>query len=97
MRKYIAPIVVGLLALAPAGAVFAATTTAAVTAPAAMQASGTIKSLDLTAHTLVLADGSSYVLPADFKLPANLKVGEKVTVHWKMNGTAHDVTAIDIG
>ncbi len=98
MRKYIVPAFLALLAIAPAGAAFAASTTPATTASqAALSIMGTVKAIDLTAHSLQLADGSKYVLPAGFALPANLKVGDKVTVHWKMNGSDHDVTAIDIG
>ena len=101
MRKYVSPALAVLLVLTPqVGSAFAATTTtpspAATSSSIAQSKMGTIKSLDLTKRSLTLADGSSYVLPAGFKLP-NVKVGDKVTVHWKMDGTAHDVTAIDIG
>ena len=99
MRKFIAPLFVALLAVAPAGAAFAATTTAApmASSQADQKVSGTVKEINLTARSLLLADGSRYFLPTSFKAPQNLKAGEKVTVHWKMNGSAHDVTAIDIG
>jgi len=97
MRKYLVPVVLALLAAAP-GAAFAA---GPAPAPAAMAqsdqtATGTIKTVNLTARSLVLADGSRYFLPLGFKDPG-LKAGEKVTVHWKANGSAHDVTSITIG
>lgn len=99
MRKFIAPLFVALLAVAPAGAAFAATAAPAPVAStqADQKVSGTVKEINLTARSLLLADGSRYFLPTSFKAPQNLKAGEKVTVHWKMNGSAHDVTAIDIG
>jgi zona occludens toxin (predicted ATPase) len=89
MRRYIAPILIALVAAAP-GAAFAAS---AVT-PAAKP--GMVKAFDLKAHTLTLADGKTYQLPATFKDPG-LKAGEKVTVHWKMNGTAYEATSVTIG
>jgi hypothetical protein len=98
MRKFIVPAFIALLAVAP-GAAFAATTTA--TAPAVstqgdQTVSGKIGSVNLIARSLVMADGTRYFLPLDFKDPG-LKAGEQVTVHWKMNGTAHDVTSVTIG
>ncbi|MFD1251653.1 MULTISPECIES: DUF1344 domain-containing protein [Devosia] len=98
MRKILVPAFLALVAMAPAGAAFAASTTAAAVSTQAEQSiSGTVKQIDLKARSLQLADGSSYVLPAGFNAPANLKAGDKVTVKWKMNGTAHDVTAITLG
>lgn len=101
MRKFVTPLLVALVAVAP-GAAFAAGTAAApaakpaVTAPMDQSTSGTVKAFDLKAHTLTLADGKIYQLPATFKDPG-LKAGEKVTVHWKMNGTAYDATSVIIG
>ena len=51
-----------------------------------------------TAYAAVLASlmtGSAYV-PLNTKFP-DVKSGEKVTVHYKQNGSSHDVTAIDVG
>lgn len=93
MRKFIVPVVIALLAAAP-GAAFAATATAAATGE--QTASGTVKFFSTTARSLELADGSWYYLPIGFEAP-DLKTGDKVTVHWKMDGSAHDVTAIDVG
>lgn len=98
MRKIIASTFLALLAIAPAGAAFAASTAApAMSAPADQTVSGTVKEINLTARSLLLADGSRYFLPTDLKVPSTIKAGDKVTVHWKMNGTAHDVTDITAG
>ncbi|MEZ5886555.1 MAG: DUF1344 domain-containing protein [Paracoccaceae bacterium] len=56
---------------------------------------GTIKAMDMAKHTITLADGTVYYLPANFKDPG-LKVGEKVSVVWDMKGTDHDATAVTI-
>jgi len=97
MRKLIVPAILALLAVAP-GAAFAATTAAppAATSQAEKMATGTIKSVNFIARDLTLADGTHYFLPLGMKDPG-LKVGEKVTVHWKMNGSAHDVTSVTQG
>lgn len=100
MRKFVAPLLVALVAAAP-GAAFAASTAMpaakpAVTSQAEQSISGTVKSFDLKAHTLTLADGKVYQLPATFKDPG-LKAGEKVTVHWKMNGTTYEASSVTIG
>jgi Cu/Ag efflux protein CusF len=100
MRKYLAPLLIALAVAAP-GAAFAAGTMAPAAKPAAatqadQTISGTVKAFDLKAQTLTLADGMVYQLPATFKDPG-LKNGEKVTVHWKMNGTAHEATNVTIG
>lgn len=100
MRKFVTPLLIALVAVAP-GAAFAATTAApaakpAVTSQADQSISGTVKAFDLKAHTLTLADGKIYQLPVAFKDPG-LKAGEKVTVHWKMNGSAYEATNVTIG
>lgn len=105
MRKIIVPAVLALIA-GTSGIAFAATTTPAapaIKAPVAVVAaatpqsvSSTVKTFDLKNHSLTLANGIAYVLPATFKDPG-LKVGEKVTVKWQMNGSAYDVTSVTIG
>lgn len=95
MRKYIIPAFVALLAIAP-GASFAATAAPAASIQADQSIMGTIKSVNMIARSLELSDGSRYFLPLTFKDPG-LKAGEKVTVHWKLNGTAQDVTSVSIG
>ncbi len=101
MRKFVAPLLIALAVASPAAA-FAASAMAPAPAPAAAASTaaqsvdGTIKTINLTARSLTLADGSTYYLPLSLKVPA-VKAGDKVTVHWQMNGSAHDVTEIDIG
>ena len=96
MRKYLVPAFIALLAVAPAAS-FAATTTPTAAATSAEQSiAGKVKFFNLNAHSIELEDGSFYYLPPGFQAP-DIKVGQQVTVHWKMNGKARDVTAIDIG
>ncbi|MET3924948.1 DUF1344 domain-containing protein [Devosia sp. 2618] len=102
MRKILIPVAIALIA-GSSGMAFAASTAApAVTAPvttpmaAAQSISSTVKAIDLSTHTLTLANGIAYVLPATFKDPG-LKVGDKVTVQWQMNGKAYDATKVTLG
>ena len=64
---------------------------AAMAAPS--DTTGTIKSIDAKAISVTLDNGTVYMLPKTFKL-ADFKVGEKVSVHWELKGTAHDATAM---
>ena len=100
MRKFLVPaaiaIMVGSSGLAMAAGVTPAAAPVAAAATSAQSVSGMIKALDLSKHTLTLANGITYVLPATFKDPG-LKVGEKVTVKWQMNGTAYDAQSVTIG
>jgi Cu/Ag efflux protein CusF len=98
MRKFVAPLLIALAVAAP-GAAFAANTMApkpAVSAQLNQSSTGTVKAFDLKAHTLTLADGKIYQLPATFRDPG-LKAGEKVTVHWQMNGNAYQANSVTIG
>lgn len=100
MRKFVAPLLIAVAVAAP-GAAFAANTAVPAPKPAAasqmeQSITGTVKAFDLKAHTLTLADGKNYQLPATFKDPG-LKAGEKVTVHWKMNGNNYEATNVTIG
>lgn len=83
MRSLALPLVF-LAALGSAGIAFAQT-----------KVEGTIKSIDMKAHTLTLSDGTVYMLPADFKDPG-LKAGEKVAVEWAMKGTQHEATSVTV-
>ena len=83
MRKILVPVALAI-ALGSAGMAYAAATTTTV---------NTVKSFDLKTHSLVLADGGSYVLPAAFKDPG-LKVGAKVTVKSEMSGKTHKVESV---
>jgi hypothetical protein len=74
MRKSVIPAIVALAVLA--GSAVAAASTA----------TGTISSLDPTAHKLKLSSGETFMLPASFKT-GQYKVGEKVKVSYvKQNG-----------
>lgn len=88
MRNVLVPAVLALV-LASSGMAMAATA-------APQSVTGKIKAFDSKAHTLTLANGIVYTLPATFKDPG-LKVGEAVTVKWEMNGAAYkaDSVAID--
>lgn len=59
--------------------------TSAVAFAAAQHTDGTVKSIDVKAMSLTLADGTNFVLPKTFKDPG-LKAGEKVSVMWDMSG-----------
>jgi|APTNR8051073442_1049403.scaffolds.fasta_scaffold56887_1 Ni/Co efflux regulator RcnB len=84
MRVLLVPaLVAASLALTPMA--FAAT----------QNATGTIKSIDAKTHTLILADGSSYVLPANFKAE-NFKPGQKVHVSWVMKDHMYDATSVKL-
>lgn len=84
MRNFTFPVAAAAL-IATSFAAFAADT----------MTTGTIKSMDLAKHVLVLDNGITYTLPAAFKDPG-LKVGEKVTVGWVMNGKAYDADTVVI-
>jgi len=71
-----------------AAAIFGAVSTAS-----AADVSGMIKSIDTTAKTVTLDNGSVYKLPATFDA-AKFKVGDKVKVTY--SGTGSDMTASDI-
>ncbi|MCX8568683.1 MULTISPECIES: DUF1344 domain-containing protein [Hyphomicrobiales] len=74
MRKLIIP--------AAAAAVLA---TSALALAAAQHTDGTIKTFDSKAMSLILDDGTTFMLPKKFKDPG-LKAGEKVSVMWDMSG-----------
>ncbi len=54
---------------------------------------GAIKSLDLKANAITLADGKTYTLPKGFK-DTSLKVGEKVDVSYVKSGNKLEATAV---
>lgn len=84
MRNFVFPVAAAAL-IATSFAAFAADT----------MTTGAIKSMDLAKHTLVLDNGITYTLPATFKDPG-LKVGEKVTVGWMMNGKLYQADTVAI-
>jgi Cu/Ag efflux protein CusF len=60
---------------------------------AAMDAKGVIKSIDTMKHTITLADGKLYDLPANFDAK-KLKVGEKVNVAYNIKGGKMIATSV---
>jgi len=58
---------------------FAAAAIFVANAAMAAEATGTIKSMDTTAHTVTLADGKVYQVPAAVDM-TKLKAGEKVKI-----------------
>ncbi len=85
MRKFVFPVAAATLIATSFGAMAATDT----------MTTGMIKSFDLAKHVLILDSGVSYALPAAFKDPG-LKVGEKVTVAWVMNGKTYQADTVTI-
>ncbi|MFZ1725507.1 MAG: DUF1344 domain-containing protein [Albidovulum sp.] len=83
MRSYILPAAM-IAIIGASGMALASTTTV-----------GAIKSIDAKAHSVTLADGTVYMLPAGFK-ESDLKVGEKVSIAWDMKGTQHEASAVTV-
>ncbi|HHZ10393.1 MAG TPA: DUF1344 domain-containing protein [Rhizobiales bacterium] len=63
-------------------ALAAVLSTTALTFAATQHTAGTVKVYDSKAMTLTLADGSTFMLPKNFKDPG-LKAGEKVSIDWE--------------
>ena len=59
----------------------------------AADATGKIKSLDMSKDMITLDNGSSYMAPKSVKL-SDFKVGEKVTVSYTKAGDKMDATSI---
>jgi Cu/Ag efflux protein CusF len=59
----------------------------------AADATGTIKSLDMSKDMITLDNGSTYMAPKSVKL-SSFKVGEKVTLSYTKTGDRMDVTSI---
>jgi uncharacterized protein (AIM24 family) len=76
-----------------AGAVLAAALLGAASVAYAADATGTIKSLDMSKDMITLDNGSSYMAPKSVKL-SDFKVGEKVTVSYSKAGDKMDATSI---
>jgi Cu/Ag efflux protein CusF len=85
MRAYLVPLALAA-SIGAAPMAFAAT---------AHNSTGAIKAYDAKAHSITLADGTTYKLPTKFKA-SDLKVGEKVEVSWVMKGDRHDATQVRI-
>jgi uncharacterized protein (AIM24 family) len=76
-----------------AGAAFAAALLGAASVAYAADATGKIKSLDMSKDMITLDNGSSYMAPKSVKL-SDFKVGEKVTVSYTKAGDKMDATSI---
>ena len=63
------------------------------TAAYAAEASGTIKDLDMSKHSVTLNNGSTYDVAKGVKLDG-LKIGEKVTLTYSQSGKTIEATAI---
>lgn len=85
MRAYLVPLALAA-SIAAAPMAFAA---------AAQSSTGAIKAYNSKAHSITLADGTTYMLPANYTAP-KLKVGERVQVSWEMKGNMHDATSVKL-
>ncbi len=59
----------------------------------AAEATGTIKAIDMSRHTVTLNNGSTYDVAKGAKING-MKVGEKITLTYSQSGKAIDATAI---
>jgi Cu/Ag efflux protein CusF len=76
-----------------ASAALAAALLSAASVAYAADATGKIKSLDMSKDMITLDNGSSYMAPKSGKL-SDFKVGEKVTVSYTKAGDKMDATSI---
>jgi Cu/Ag efflux protein CusF len=75
------------------GAVLATALLGAASVAYAADATGKIKTLDMSKDMVTLDNGSNYWAPKSVKL-SGFKVGEKVTVSYNKSGDKMDVTSI---
>jgi Cu/Ag efflux protein CusF len=75
------------------GAVLTTALLALASAADAAEATGKIKSLDMTRDMVTLDNGSTYIAPKSTKL-SDFKVGEKVTVSYTKAGDKMDIDSI---
>ena len=68
---------------------------ASLTMAASTTGNGVIKSLNMQAHTITLADGTASVLTKGL-MDLWLKVGESVAVVWDMTGNVHEASAVSV-
>jgi uncharacterized protein DUF1344 len=85
MRNVLVPAALALV-LASSGFAMAATA-------APQSITSTVKAFNGSTHLLTLANGIEYSLPATFKDPG-IKVGERVTVKWEMNGKTFQADSV---
>ena len=84
MRKSVIPASLVTVALLT-GASFAAA--------AATSATGKIKTLDMATHTLTLANGQAFTVPANWD-GSKFKVGEKVKITYMKKGAAMEASKV---
>ncbi len=75
------------------GAVLATALLGAASVAYAADATGKIKSLDMTKDMVTLDNGSSYMAPKSVKL-SDFKAGQRVTVSYTKAGDKMDITSI---
>jgi Cu/Ag efflux protein CusF len=75
------------------GAVLTTALLALASAADAAEATGKIKSLDMSKDMVTLDNGSTYIAPKSTKL-SDFKVGEKVTVSYTKAGDKMDIASI---
>ena len=76
-----------------AGAVLATALLGSASLAYAADATGKIKSLDMTKDMVTLDNGSSYMAPKTMKL-SDFKVGQKVTVSYSKAGDKMDIMSM---
>jgi uncharacterized protein (AIM24 family) len=76
-----------------AGAVLATALLGAASVAYAADATGTIKSLNMSKDMITLDNSSTYMAPKTVKL-SDFKVGQKVTVSYTKSGDKMDITSI---
>ena len=74
-------------------ALAAATILGAANLAYAAEATGTIKSIDMSKHTVTLDNGSTYDVAKDVQV-IGMRIGERVTLTYQQSGKAMDATAI---
>ena len=74
-------------------ALAAATILGAANLAYAAEATGTIKSIDMSKHTVTLDNGSTYDVAKDAQV-IGMRIGERVTLTYQQSGKAMDATAI---
>jgi Cu/Ag efflux protein CusF len=75
------------------GAVLATALLGSASIAYAADATGKIKSLDMTKDMVTLDNGSNYMAPKTVKL-SDFKVGQKVTVSYSKDGGKMDITSM---
>lgn len=75
--------------------VLAAGVLSASLAFAAQSSTGSIKAVNMSAHTLTLNNGKTYHLASGVKADG-LKAGEKVRITWEMKNNKHEASKVSV-